>query len=52
MPSGLDCCPGLAPLEVIAIPKDHVLLGRDVLNHFYVKLNGPELTFDFSPSPL
>lgn len=39
-------------LEVIAIPESHILLGRDVLNQFYVKLNGPELTFDMSLSPL
>lgn len=32
--------------EVIAFPETYVLLGRDVLNHFYVHLNGPELTFD------
>jgi len=39
-------------LEVIAIPEDHMLIGRDILNHFYTKLNGPELTFDLSLSPL
>ena len=39
-------------LEVIAIPEDHMLIGRDVLNHFYAKLNGPELTFDLSLAPL
>jgi hypothetical protein len=35
-------------LEVIAFPEDYVLLGRDVLNHFYARLNGPELAFDLS----
>jgi predicted aspartyl protease len=33
-------------IEVILIPEDHVLLGRDILNHFYAHLNGPALTFD------
>ena len=33
-------------VEVIAIPESYVLLGRDVLNHFFVNLNGPELTFE------
>jgi hypothetical protein len=31
--------------EVIAIPGDHALLGRDILNLFHIELNGPELTF-------
>lgn len=34
--------------EVIVFPETYVLLGRDVLNHFYVRLNGPELTFDLN----
>lgn len=38
-------------LEVIAFPDRHILLGRDVLNHFYACLNGPDLTFNLSPSP-
>jgi len=38
--------------EVIAIPEPYVLLGRDVLNHFYVQLNGPELTFNLSLTPI
>ena len=33
-------------LEVILVPEENVLLGRDVLNHFYIHLNGPDLTFD------
>ncbi len=38
-------------LEVILIPEDYALLGRDVLNHFYAHLNGPDLTFDLCLSP-
>ena len=38
-------------LEVIAFPEEYMLLGRDVLNHFYARLNGPELTFDLSHAP-
>lgn len=38
-------------LEVILIPEDYALLGRDVLNHFYMHLNGPDLTFDPRLSP-
>jgi hypothetical protein len=37
-------------IEVIAINEPYVLLGRDVLNHFYTRLNGPDLTFDLSLS--
>lgn len=37
--------------EVIAISEPHALLGRDILNHFYVHLNGPELNFDLSLKP-
>jgi len=39
-------------LEVIAIPETYALLGRDILNHFYIHLNGPELTFDLSLTPI
>lgn len=39
-------------LEVVPLPEEHVLLGRDVLNYFYARLNGPDLTFDLSSSPL
>jgi hypothetical protein len=39
-------------LKVIAIPGEYALLGRDVLNHFYIHLNGPELTFNLSLTPL
>jgi len=38
-------------LEVVSIPEKYALLGRDVLNFFYVQLNGPDLTFDMSISP-
>lgn len=38
-------------LEVILTPEEYVLLGRDVLNHFYAHLNGPDLTFDLRLSP-
>jgi hypothetical protein len=38
-------------LEVIAIPEEYALLGRDVLNSFYVDLRGPDLTFRMSISP-
>jgi len=41
----------LGHLEVISIPETYVLLGRDVLNRFYIRLNGPDLTFDMSTSP-
>jgi predicted aspartyl protease len=37
-------------LEVIAIPEEYALLGRDVLNSFYVDLRGPDLTFRMSVS--
>jgi hypothetical protein len=38
-------------LRVVAFPDDYVLLGRDILNYFYIKLNGPDLTFDLSLRP-
>jgi hypothetical protein len=38
-------------LRVVAFPDDYVLLGRDILNHFYIQLNGPDLTFDLSLTP-
>ena len=41
----------LGHLEVISIPEAYVLLGRDVLNGFYIRLNGPDLTFDMGTSP-
>jgi hypothetical protein len=33
-------------LEVIALPRQGAILGRDVLNRFIVTLNGKELTFE------
>ena len=33
-------------LRVIASPRDYVILGRDVLNRFYLNLNGPDLNFE------
>lgn len=36
----------LDSLEVIAAPLDLMILGRDVLNHFNITLNGRELTFE------
>lgn len=38
-------------LRVISYPEDYVLLGRDILNYFYIQLNGPDLTFDLSLTP-
>ncbi len=35
-------------LEVILTGLDHAILGRDVLNRFYLTLNGPELSLDLS----
>lgn len=37
-------------LEVITIQEEYALLGRDVLNRFYVNLQGPDLTFRMSVS--
>jgi hypothetical protein len=33
-------------IEVVPISEDYVLLGRDVLNLFYITLDGPDLTFE------
>ena len=33
-------------VEVTVSPRTDVLLGRDVLNHFILTLNGKDLTFD------
>ena len=38
--------------EIIAIPEIYALLGRDILNYFYLKLNGPELTFEINRKPI
>ena len=42
--------PAKLDMEVIVITEPHALLGRDVLNYFYTRLNGPDLTFDLSLS--
>ena len=34
-------------LEVTVSPRTDVLLGRDILNHFVLTLNGEDLIFDF-----
>ncbi len=33
------------PLEVIGLPRDDAILGRDVLNQFIITLDGPSLAF-------
>ena len=38
-------------VEVILIPDESALLGRDLLNFFYIQLNGPALTFDLRLAP-
>jgi hypothetical protein len=38
-------------LEVVSILGEYALLGRDVLNSLYVRLDGPGLTFYMSVSP-
>jgi hypothetical protein len=42
----------LPRLEVIQTGLDQVILGRDVLNHLYVLLRGPELAFSLSATSL
>lgn len=37
--------------EVIVFPDNYILLGRDILNYFYIQLNGPELTFKLGLTP-
>ncbi len=39
-------------LRVITTPRTYVLLGRDILNHLYIHLHGPNLTFDISLTPI
>jgi len=38
----------ISSLKVMSTDLEHVILGRDVLNRFYLHLNGPDLTFDLS----
>jgi hypothetical protein len=42
----------LPRLEVIQTGLDQVIVGRDVLNHLYVSLSGPELAFSLSATSL
>lgn len=42
----------LPRLEVIQTGLDQVIVGRDVLNHLYVLLSGPELAFSLSATSL
>lgn len=59
--SGCDCKVALLPtytvtfevenytlqdVEVTVSPREDVLLGRDLLNHFILTLNGKDLSFD------
>jgi predicted aspartyl protease len=37
--------------EFIAIAEPHALLGREILNHYYLLLNGPKLNFDLRLKP-
>lgn len=37
-------------LRVVALPGSQALLGRDVLNRFYIRLAGPDLSFDLTDS--
>jgi predicted aspartyl protease len=36
----------LDSIEVVAAPMPYAILGRDVLNHFILTLNGKELSFE------
>ncbi len=36
----------LDSIEVVAAPMPYAILGRDVLNHFIITLNGKDLTFE------
>ena len=36
----------LDSIEVVAAPMPYAILGRDVLNHFILILNGKDLTFE------
>ncbi len=38
-------------INVLTIPSDHVLLGRDVINQFRLLLDGPALTLEILESP-
>ncbi len=32
--------------EVVSVSEDYALLGRDILNHLYIDLAGPDLMFE------
>lgn len=36
----------LPPMSVVVMPRSLAILGRDVLNHFILILNGKDLTFE------
>ena len=36
----------LPPMSVVVMPRSLAILGRDVLNHFILTLNGKDLTFE------
>jgi hypothetical protein len=36
----------LPPMSVVVMPRSLAILGRDVLNHFTLTLNGKDLTFE------
>jgi hypothetical protein len=36
----------LPPISVVVMPRSLAILGRDVLNHFILILNGKDLTFE------
>ncbi len=41
----------ISRLEVVLTDLDYAILGRDVLNRFYIRLNGPDLTLDIGTEP-
>ena len=36
----------LTPMSIMVMPRSLAILGRDVLNHFILTLNGKDLTFE------
>ena len=36
----------LPPMSVVVMPRSLAILGRDILNHFILTLNGKDLTFE------
>ncbi|MBI3958614.1 MAG: hypothetical protein HY328_07380 [Chloroflexi bacterium] len=39
------------PIQVILTNLDFAIIGRDILSHLYLLLNGPEQTFDLRTTP-